>query len=97
MSWSVSAKGAAGSIAGDLDGQFGRIRCDQPEQGIADGVRGIVAQALSAYPASKSVSVSASGSQYKSTDKGIVNSLTVKIQEVRDEDQSQAKKAEDAA
>ena len=81
MSWSVSAIGKPGAVAGKLAKQFEQVKCQEPEETIKNTVASAVATALAAYDPDTPVKVSASGSQ--STDSGKAthtNSLSVAIE-----------------
>lgn len=86
MSWSVSAVGRVGAVAQKVEKDIAAIKCSEPEETIKNGIGGIIAHALAAYPQSYAVTVSASGSQSPNYDpsnpgvrSGVINSLNVSI------------------
>jgi hypothetical protein len=62
MSWSVSACGPASQIAEQLEQQFSKIRCHEPEQQVVEVARKLVATALSTTDPDKPLRISGSGS-----------------------------------
>lgn len=81
MSWSVSAVGKPAAVLKTLSDQIKRSKCNEPEETIKNSILGVLETALSAFPDGTAVSVSASGSQSKSSsvDEKAINNLKVEI------------------
>ena len=82
MSWSVSALGKPAAVAAKLAKDFVSHKCNEPEETVRQAVATAVATALKAYPSSSAVRVEASGSQNGNGPNDVVNTLTVKIEQV---------------
>lgn len=85
MSWSVNAVGKSTAVAVKLAGDFGRIKCAEPEETIKNTVWSAIEAALLVFPPTQAVRVEASGSQYapdstKPDEK--TNSLTVRLEPI---------------
>ena len=64
MSWSVSAVGKSDVVAVAIEKQFeGGGKCMEPEEGIRQAARALIAASLKGQVPSTAVEVSASGSQ----------------------------------
>lgn len=64
MSWRVQATGRPSAVAAAIEGQFVALgQCKEPEEGIKQGVRALLAKALLDYKPDSVVKVGAAGSQ----------------------------------
>lgn len=85
MSWSVAANGKASEVAKTIEIQFNTSSaCVEPEEGIRQGARKLIADCLAAQIPDRDVRVSAFGSQSQSSwekDKPIEvrNSLSITV------------------
>ena len=84
MSWSVQCFGKPAAVRTKVAESFASIRCNEPEQSIANAAASMIDSALAAFPPEYPVKIAAAGSQYQ-PDAGkpeIINSLSLSIEAV---------------
>lgn len=88
MSWYIHASGKPIALVDELARQFGNVKCSEPEETIKNNAFALISTALSKFPASAAVRVTAQGSQTTIGDDGkqtmgageAINSLEIKIE-----------------
>jgi hypothetical protein len=81
MSWGVQAVGKAPAVAAEIERQFSKTKCSEPEESVRQAAILLVSAALSAQDPSTVVKVGASGSQITDyTTKAIRNQLSITIE-----------------
>ena len=86
MSWTVAAVGKSAAVAVAIEGQFNSSGlCIEPEEGIRQSARALIAQSLAGQIPGCVVKVAASGSQSTAYGKAgapdaVTNSLSIAIE-----------------